>query len=45
MATAVLASIPAIGTPAFVADPLGNDQDWHLVMWMLLDEMGLAPIR
>ncbi len=26
------------GAPAHVADPLANDQDWHLVMWMLLRE-------
>lgn len=27
------------GRPAHVEDPLANDQDWHLVMWLrLLDE-------
>ncbi|PPG28647.1 hypothetical protein C5E10_13780 [Pseudoclavibacter sp. RFBG4] len=31
--------------PAHTADPMANDQDWHLVMWLMLDEWGLAPLR
>lgn len=31
--------------PAHTADPLANDQDWHLVMWLMLDEWGFAPLR
>lgn len=33
------------GRPAHIADPLANDQDWHLVMWMLLEEQGLASLN
>lgn len=29
------------GRPAHVADPLANDQDWHLVMWMRMIDDGL----
>lgn len=28
--------------PASHADPLANDQDWHLVMWLLLDHQALT---
>ncbi|WNM35740.1 hypothetical protein RKE30_37965 [Streptomyces sp. Li-HN-5-11] len=26
------------GRPAHTADPLANDQDWHLVLWMQAQE-------
>ncbi|WP_329048584.1 hypothetical protein OG873_04250 [Streptomyces violaceus] len=26
------------GRPAHTADPLANDQDWHLVLWMRVQE-------
>ncbi|WP_337060644.1 hypothetical protein [Kineococcus sp. G2] len=33
------------GRPAHRADPLANDQDWHLVVWMrLAEELGAAEV-
>ncbi|WP_210505972.1 hypothetical protein [Naasia sp. SYSU D00057] len=31
------------GEAAHVADPLANDQDWHLAIWMDLDAQDAAP--
>ncbi len=31
--------------PAHRADPLANDQDWHLVLWMLTEETPDAPVQ
>ena len=33
------------GAAAHTADPLANDQDWHLTLWMELAEEGVAPLR
>lgn len=30
--------------PAYAADPLANDQDWHLVMWLMLEELGATSL-
>lgn len=30
------------GRPAHTADPLANDQDWHLLLWMQAREQAMA---
>ncbi len=31
------------GRPAHTADPLANDQDWHLVLWLRAREQAERP--
>ncbi|KAB8165701.1 hypothetical protein FH609_014855 [Streptomyces sp. 3MP-14] len=32
------------GAPAHAADPLANDQDWHLALWLQLAAEGALPL-